>query len=92
MGLLARDRVRLEALGRKRGTALQIFHAIQRNPYFTVQALSAATKISKPTVMLGVRQLVSMGMVSEVTGKLRNQVFVYREYLAMLDEGTELGR
>jgi hypothetical protein len=24
------------------------------------------------------------------TGKLRNQVFVYQEYLALLDEGTEL--
>jgi len=77
-------------MGRKRGTLLQIFHAIQRNPYFTVQAVVKSSGLSKPSVMQGIRELMDMGIAKEVTGKLRNQVFVYHQYLDLLDEGTEL--
>jgi hypothetical protein len=33
--------------------------------------------------------LVEMGLVRELTGKKRNRVFIYDEYLAVLSEGTE---
>jgi hypothetical protein len=33
--------------------------------------------------------LVEMGLVRELTGKKRNRVFIYDEYLAALSEGTE---
>jgi hypothetical protein len=33
--------------------------------------------------------LVEMGIARELTGKKRNRVFIYNEYLAILSEGTE---
>jgi hypothetical protein len=33
--------------------------------------------------------LVEMGLARELTGKKRNRVFVYAEYLSALSEGTE---
>ena len=34
--------------------------------------------------------LVAHGIAQEVTGRKRNRVFVYREYLAAISEGAEV--
>jgi len=33
--------------------------------------------------------LIGMDIAQELTGQKRNRVFVYRDYLAILNEGTE---
>jgi len=45
--------------------------------------------IAYPTAAKGMKALVELGIARELTGRKRNRIFVYSEYLAMLSEGTE---
>ncbi len=38
----------------------------------------------------GMRALERLGIVRELTGKKRNRLFGYEEYLSILNEGTEV--
>jgi len=42
-----------------------------------------------PTVATSVRHLTELGIVRELTGKEWHRLFVYDEYLKILNEGTE---
>jgi Fic family protein len=85
--LFERDRVRLQALGRQASNALLVFHAFRKRPILNVTQVAAETKLSFPTANTMAELLVREGIVREVTGKQRNRLFVYQEYLNMLDEG-----
>jgi Fic family protein len=90
LAIFERDRARCEQAGRSAGTVLRIHHYTRRHPIFTVPAVADALKISFPTAMAGVRTLEAQGIVKEVTGRERDRIYTYSEYLSVLDEGTEL--
>lgn len=84
------DRKRIQELGaRAAGTPLQIHHAMQERPVSTAKGLAAITGISPPAVHKALEVLREVGIVSEITGRRRNRVFAYRDYLRILSEGTE---
>jgi Fic family protein len=62
---------------------------MQERPVITAKSLAAVTGISSPAVNKGLEVLTGAGIVSEITGRRRNRVFAYREYLRILSEGTE---
>jgi hypothetical protein len=39
--------------------------------------------------MTALRYLAEIGIVHETTGKKRNQLYVYQQYVSILSEGTE---
>lgn len=80
------DRVRIGKLGRKTGSALQIHDALRRNPITTAADLHAKTALSLPTVNGVLASFVTIGLVREVSGRRRNRVFVYDEYLRALSD------
>ena len=84
------DRERVRDRGRAAASALQVHHALQRRPVATIRRLAEATKLSVPTVTAALGELEKAGVVAELTGRRRNRVFSYRQYLAILAEGTEL--
>ena len=44
--------------------------------------------MTKPTAAAAMRNLQSLGIVRELTGRKRNKLYVYQQYLRILDEGT----
>ena len=86
--LFAKDRQRLEASGRRAGSALRVHHALQRRPLMNVATLMRETKLSKPTTLaaLELLQEADVRIVREITGKRRNRVFSYNRYIAILNE------
>jgi hypothetical protein len=42
-----------------------------------------------PTVSKAMDLLMDLGIARELTGKRRNRLFAYDQYLAILSEGTE---
>ena len=83
------DRQRIEQLGRPAGSALRLHQYLQRKPLLTIQKAADETGMTRPTVATSVKHLTELGIVRELTGKERHRLFVYDEYLKILNEGTE---
>jgi Fic family protein len=88
--LLDRDRTRCESVGRSAGTVTRVHHFMRQNPVFTLASVTEAVKISFPTASAAVRTLESLGIVRELTGRGRDRIYSYSEYIGILNEGTEL--
>ena len=55
----------------------------------SIPELSSRTGLSFPAASAGIELLVTGGIARELTGKRRNRIFVYEQYLAILNEGAE---
>ena len=87
--LVERDRATVGALGKSAATAGRVLeHAIQR-VILTPKSVQEATDLTAPPVYGAIRRLEAAGILHEATGKRRNRVYVYTQYLALLNAGTE---
>ena len=89
LALFEADRTTVASQGRKANAALRVHEALQRRPVTTLAQVAAVTGLTFPTVAAGMRNLIALGIASEVTGRQRNRVFSYTSYLARLNVGTE---
>jgi Fic family protein len=89
VNLMNADRRKIEALGRPASSGLRAHQYMQTHPIFSIVATTEATRMSFPTVSAAVDHLQRLGIVREITGKQRRRLFVYREYLDILNEGAE---
>jgi Fic family protein len=82
------DRKHIQTLGRAAGSALRVHYALLQRPVLTIPKIQEMTGLQPNTVMSSLERLIKLGMVNEITGKLRNRVFVYNNYIQILNEGT----
>ena len=87
--LFREDRERIEGLGRAAASALRVFSQLQTAPILSVSRIADTLALSLPTASAAVRNLESLGIIRELTGRRRGRLFVYRRYLDILSEGTE---
>jgi Fic family protein len=87
--MFAADRGRIVTRGRKAGSALRVHDALKARPISSMSEVSRRTGLSFPAASSGMGELADLGIVRELTGKRRNRVFVYQQYLSVLNEGTE---
>lgn len=83
------DRARIEPTGRRAGSALRVYEALKTRPITSMPELRRVTGLSFPAVSSAMDLLVELRIARELTGKLRNRLFVYDAYLTILSEGTE---
>lgn len=83
------DRKKISTLGRSGNSVLRLHETFQRNPLLSVSRANESLNVTKPTINTAMRQLVELGIVREVTGKKRDRVFAYTEFLRILSKGTE---
>jgi Fic family protein len=88
MKLFTDDRIRIEAMGQAAGTVSRVHSYLQRKPVLEIPRASQEIEISQPTVTSALRRLEAIGVVREITGKARDRIYVYKEYLDILEEGT----
>jgi Fic family protein len=87
--LFARHQTKIEAIGRPAASVLRVFQHMQRNPIVSIPATAQKIGISAPTVAKSLEHMRQLGILREVTGRERHRLFVYEQYLAILNEGTE---
>lgn len=87
--LLAADRQRIQSLGRPSGSALQVHEVLAREVVTTISDAAHNLPLSEPTVAASLRHLEELGIVRELSGRSRNRIWAYTEYLSILNEGTE---
>jgi Fic family protein len=83
------DRARIEARGRRAGSALRVHEALKARPILSMPEACRVTGLSFPAASSAMDLLVELAVARELTGKRRNRLFLYDGYLAILNEGTE---
>jgi Fic family protein len=80
------DRARIEQEGRRAGSALRVHEQLKARPIASLRAITRATGLSFPAAASAITLLVSMGIVRELTGRQRDRLFVYDEFLNVLND------
>lgn len=87
--LFETDRRRIEALGRPAASALRIHQQMQSRPIVTIPATAERLGLSPPTVAKSIEHLCKLDILRETTGKQRHRVFLYHQYMGILNRGTD---
>jgi Fic family protein len=89
VAMFAEHQKQIETLGRPAASVLRVFQHMQRNPIVSIPAAAQKIGISAPTVAKSLDHMQRLGILREITGRERHRLFVYEDYLAILNEGTE---
>ena len=89
LALFDADQKKIEGLGRPAASVLRVFQHMQRNPIVAIPTTAKKIGISAPTVTKSLMHMIDLGILQEVTGRERHRLFVYEQYLAIMNEGTE---
>jgi Fic family protein len=84
------DGQRINSLKRISGSAHLIHRAMLERPMASPNWIHEKTRLSPATVNACLRELEQLGIVKEVTGRKRNRLYSYVEYIRIMNEGTEL--
>jgi len=86
--LFKQDRDRISVWAEHTNSMLCIHELMQAHPFVSAAQVAEKTRLSVPTVNTALAALQNLGVVREVTGKLRGRVFAYQDLLKLLDDGT----
>jgi Fic family protein len=88
VALFARDRARIQALGRAAGSALRVYDALRRRIVVSIPGVAKGARVTWPTAKAALERLEDLGIATESTGRRRDRLYTYRKQLAILDRGT----
>ena len=89
LDLFQRDQRRIESLGRPAGSALRVHQLLQERPVVSIPMTADRLGISRPTIARSISHLERLGVLHEGTGRRWRRLFAYRDYLKILERGTE---
>lgn len=89
LDLSAKDSEKIHGLGRGAASVHLVHHALLESPIASPVWLAKKTHLSPATVNSCLQHLEKLNIVSEITGKQRNRRFIYSEYVALMNQGTE---
>ncbi len=89
IALFNTDYTTIKASGKSTAGVLSVHQFLQRHPITNTTKIKEGCNVSLPTVLRALTTLEVLGIVHEITGKDRNKVFAYQEYLTILSKGAE---
>lgn len=89
MVMFETDRQKIAGVGRAAPSALRVHELIQAHPIVTIRTVSQKLGVSFATAGGALDKLTEIGVVREATGRRRDRIYAYTEYLALLDRGTD---
>lgn len=88
--LFQTHRERIQQESRAGSSALRVHQVLQERPITSLQRAVDRTGLSFPAASSGMQVLERLGIARELTGKRRNRLYGYSDYLDVLNEGTEI--
>ncbi len=82
--LRQRDRDRLLRESSATVAAIRLFELLPEHPMVTAQRVAELLRTTAPTARKAIELLVRLGILNETTGRERDRVYAYREYLQIL--------
>jgi Fic family protein len=89
ISLFDSDRKKIETSDKSSTSVLVIHKYMQSHPVVSTTKLKDACDLTLPTVLRSLGILESMGIVKEITGRERHRIYIYKDYISILNEGTE---
>ena len=83
------DLKKIESLGRARFSCMQTLDYLKQLPQVSVQLIAKELGMTAPTARSSLNHMVNLGILEEVTGRKRDKIYIYRQYLNILEDGTE---
>ena len=76
-------------MGQAAGNVSRVHSYLQNKPVLEIPRASTKIEISQPTVTSALKRPEDIGVVRGITGKARDRIYVYEEYLDILGEETQ---
>ncbi len=70
--------------------AVRLFDLLPEHPMVTLAKTQELLETTKPTATKAIKALCDAGILHEITGKQRDRVYAYQDYLKVLAEDTDL--
>ncbi|MBI1373716.1 MAG: Fic family protein [Phycisphaera sp.] len=70
-------------------TAIRLFDQLPRHPIVTLPLAIELLTTTKPTALKAIKTLQNAGVLRETSGKQRDRVYAYHEYLQVLTKDTQ---
>lgn len=90
LALAEEDRKRIQTLGRISSSVQVVHHAMMERPIASPVWLKGKTGLSLTTIGTSLERLEGLGIVKELTGQKRNRFYGYTQYIALMNQGTEI--
>jgi Fic family protein len=87
--LFARDRERIQSLGRAAGSALRIYDVLRRRIVVSITGVAREAGVTWPTAKAALDRLRTLRIAVESTGRQRDRLYTYARQLVILNQGTE---
>jgi Fic family protein len=87
--LFLQDFNTISSLGRARFASEQILEHMKMLPQTTVPIIATKLNMSAPTARRALESMVKLNILAEISGKKRDKIYVYKNYLKLLEEGAE---
>jgi Fic family protein len=87
--LFGEDCRRIQEQTKSAATALQVHSYLQAKPVASIRAIATGVSKTVTTVAAVLANLQQLNIVTEITGRRRNRIFVYRRCLDLIGSGTE---
>jgi len=88
--VVTNDRERVLGVQHSTLAAARLFELLPFNPVLTIKRATTILDTTRPTATKAVRTLIDTGVLTETSGRKRDQLFAYTDYLELLGRGTEL--
>jgi Fic family protein len=86
--LISTDREKILKFNTTSVQALRLFELLPTSPIFTTSKAVSLLNSTKPTTAKAIEVLMSVGILTEESGRKRDRVFRYNSYVSILSEGT----
>ncbi len=83
------DERKIQQASRRTVSLPAVFQAFCQQPLLSIQALQDKTGFSFPAIAKAVDKLCRLKIVEEITGRKRDRIYSYTDYIAILNEGAE---
>jgi Fic family protein len=88
INLFAKDSKIIETSNKCTPAILAIYKYLQKSPITSTSKIKEECGISLPTIIRNLENLENLGIAQEITKKERHKIFIYKQYLEILNDGA----
>ena len=90
VSLFKKDEEKIKQLKKDTAGVLKVYNYLKKHPISNITKITKSSKSSPQTVSRSLKILEEIDLVKELTGKYNNKIFIYKNYINIINQGTEI--